>query len=171
MTEILVKNSLHSQIAAKFTTTFYESTLKGNEGESVWVLIVGTTHPDLNGDPIPPVVINDLSESSIDAEIENAISSMCSLIDWAIIQEDTDGPIYISYEPTGEDVDIISDILIKVKDELPSSGLDFSNLSVNFNNGTLDFDITNDTILKQITPYEYVLRWVPDRIVRDTYHD
>lgn len=171
MAEILVRNSLGSQVAVKITVTLHESIVKDDkdEGDPKWLLMLGTTHKDKYDNTIPPVAVHNLSGTDIDGEIEKAINVICKDIDWGGLYVDREAPSVISYSPTGQDVDILSDIKISIKDSLPSSGLDLSNLNVTINNGTFTYDITDEILIRSDT-FDCDLRWVPKTIIKDTYH-
>lgn len=172
MAEILIKNSLGSQVAVKITVTLYESAIKGDvdEAEPKWILMVGTTHLDRFGVTISPIVLHNVIEINLDAEIEGAINIICAQVDWGPLYIDDKGPLIINYGPTGTDVGLLEDVVINVKDELPSSGLDLSNLKVTFSSVFAEYDITNEVRIKG-GPFKYEIKWSPDGVVRDTYHN
>jgi hypothetical protein len=62
----------------------------------------------------------------------------------------------------------MTDIYINIKDSLPSSGIDLSNMVVTLNNSMITFDITNEVVVTG-DPYEFNLRWTPPLRVFDTY--
>jgi len=139
-----------------------------SRGDHKWVLEIGTTYPDLNGYPIPAKKIYLVSLDTLDDEIEHAVAEMCALIDWSPALKDPKAP-YVDYRsPSGDGVNIASNIYIRLKDDLPSAGIDLSDIKITLNNGTVDFDITPEFSIEG-DPYEYVLKWTPPMLVYDTY--
>lgn len=160
MAEIFVRNSLNSTKAVKFNLSLKETLSSKSEGESLWVIEVGTRTPKADGTAVPPVYINNVSEKTLEAEINKAISSMCSLLDWAVLEADNEAPELTYFSPEGTLVPISSVIEFKLKENLPASGIDLSSMVVTLNNGTVDFDITSEL---KITgdPFDYTLKWIP----------
>jgi len=169
MTEIFVNNSLNITKSAKFNITLRYFVVKGRRAEHMWVLEIGTTHPDINGDPISAKKINDISVENLDEIIENALSDMCSQIDWTPYVADVDAP-YIDtlYPENGTTVSIGSNIFMTIKELLPAAGIDLSDLKVTLNNSMVDFDITGEVVVKG-DPYEYLLSWIPPMRVYSEY--
>ena len=168
MTEFFVHNSLNLTKAVKFNITLRYFVVKGERGDHKWVLEIGTTHLDANGNPIQAKKIHNISAENLDEIIENALSDMCSQIDWSPFVSDVDAPYIDSVTPEGTDVSIGSSIYIKIKERLPAAGIDLSNLKVTLNNSMVDFDITNEIDITG-DPYEYILKWAPPMRVYDTY--
>jgi hypothetical protein len=65
-------------------------------------------------------------------------------------------------------VPIQSDVYIKIKDKLPSSGIDLSTMKIVLNTGETDFDITSEVTIKG-DPYVYELYWAPPLRVYERY--
>jgi len=170
MTEFYVHDSLNITKSVKFNITLRYFVLKGEKGEHMWVLEIGTTHLDMNGSPIPSKKIHNISAADLDAIIESALSDLCSHIDWSPYVDDTDAP-YIDnlYPEDGTTVSIGSNIYMEVKELLPAAGIDLSDLKVVVNNSMVDFDITSEVDISG-DPYEYKLRWTPPLRVYDTYN-
>lgn len=165
MAEIFVQHTLNSRKTAKFTLNLREYALKGEEGDTKWVLEIGTTASGVNGQAVPPKFIHKLSEERIGQEIEKAVASICTTIDWSTLIVDRYPPILNSFSPEGEDVYINSPVVFNVIDDSPSSGLDLANMVVTLNNGEVDFDITSEATIKG-DPYEYQITWLPPNINR-----
>jgi hypothetical protein len=91
------------------------------------------------------------------------LSELCSEIDWSPFVKDGEPPYLVSVSPTGDNTPIGSNVYLKIKEELPSSGIDLSDINIIINNGTVDFDITSEI---EVTgdPYEYELRWTPGKL-------
>ena len=160
MAEVFVRHSLNAKKGVKFNFTFKQYTLKNKdaEGDAKWVLEVGTTYPAANGGKIPTKIVYGITEKTLDAEIEKAIASLCKYIDWTEFEQDKYAPEVVDITPTGVGVLPNSLISFKIKDSLPSSGIDLSSMKVTLNNGTVDFDIT-DQISISGDPYEYLISW------------
>ena len=163
MAELFVRHSLNAQKVAKFNLALKEISPLNNRGELIWVLEVGTVQVDINGDSIPPVYINDVSEEVLEDEIVKAVSSICDVIDWTVFDEDNYAPYVAEFSPSGIDVSIRAMVKFVLVDDLPSSGMDLSNMSVILNNGDVDFDITSEVAVAG-DPYEYKITWLPPNI-------
>lgn len=169
MSEFYVHNSLNITKSVKFNITLRYFVIKGERGEHMWILEIGTTHPDKNGDPISAKKIHRISAEDLDEIIEDALSDLCSQIDWTPFVDDVDAPYVDSlYPEDGTTVSIGSDVYMTIKEKLPAAGIDLSNLKVTLNNSTMDFDITSEVSIEG-DPYEYSLKWVPPLRVYDTY--
>ena len=135
----------------------------------MWSLEIGTTHLDANGDDISAKKIHNISSENLDDVIESALSDLCSLIDWSPLVEDRREPFVDSYSPSGSSVPITSNIKMMLKDNLPSGGIDISDIKVVLNNSVQDFDITEDVELVDQYYNEYEFKWTPPLRVYDTY--
>lgn len=158
MAELFVKHTLNPRKVSKFNLALRNFVLKGEEAKHTWVLEIGTTTLTASGTKIPPHYVHNVTESTIENEIEKAISHMCSLIDWADFDEDKYPPILTSYLPKGVDVPINNPVRFIITEESPSSGIDLSNMKVTLNTGGFDFDITSEVEIKG-DPYEYIISW------------
>ena len=171
MADIFVRHSLSSTVSVRFNITLNKSVLKGEEGDHKWLLEIGTTYPDANGNYITPKFIHLITLDKLDAIIEEVVGDMCLLIDWGTLESDSHAPYIYSYVPTKtNDVSINTKVKATIKESLPSSGMDLSNLKITLNNGTTTFDITNDVVIKG-DPYEYSFEWSPEIRVNSTYGD
>lgn len=170
MAELYVKNSLNSQKYVRFNVSLVEYVLTTTEGDSKWTLEIGTTYPSASGTTIPPKIIHSVSETNIDKEVQAAVSELCTYIDWTVLEDDNDPPVLLSTLPAGQNVYIRSQVEVIVKDNLPSSGIDLSEMKVVLNNGVQDFDITNDVVLIG-DPFKYWISWKPDQVVHKRYDE
>lgn len=160
MAEIYVRHSLNSSKAVKFNFTLKQYVLKGDkDGDPKWVLEVGTTYPSSTGGVVPTKVVHNITESSIEAEIEKAVSELCTYIDWSDLEQDNEAPEVVTMTPSGLNVPIKSKVSFNIQDALPSSGIDLSGMTVTLDNGTIIFDITNQV---EVTgdPYNYTVTWI-----------
>jgi hypothetical protein len=169
MAEFYVHNSLNPNKTVKFNITLRYFVIVGEKGRHMWVLEIGTTHPDINGDAISAAKVHTISASNFDVVIENAVSSLCAQIDWSPLSDDKISPyVDIATPAGGTTVPIQSDVYIKIKDKLPSSGIDLSTMKIVLNTGETDFDITSEVTIKG-DPYVYELYWAPPLRVYERY--
>ena len=168
MAEFWIKNSLNYNKAVKFNISLRYFVIKGSRGDHKWVLEIGTTYPDTNGNDISAKKIHNISAADLDEVIETAVADMCDQIDWSPLAADVDAPYVYSASPTGSDVSIYSNVLLTLRDILPSAGIDLSSMKIMLNNSMTDFDITSEVITEG-DPYEYKLKWSPALRIRSTY--
>lgn len=168
MAEFWVRHSLNPNKAVKFNITLRYFVAASEKGEHVWVLEVGTTYPDINGDPISAKKVHLISADDFDQIVEDAVSDLCSQIDWSPFVEDKYAPYVSDVSPTGSGVSISRDINFLVGDKLPSAGIDLSNIKIFLDNSMTVFDITSEF---QVTgdPYQYQFKWSPQLRVYSTY--
>lgn len=169
MAEFYVMNSLNYKKAVKFNITLRYFVIKGEKGEHMWTLEIGTTHLDASGNKISPKRVHNISAINLDEVIEDATSELCTLIDWSPLLIDKWAP-YISsnYPESGSTVPISANLYVTVEDKIPAAGIDLSNMKVYLNNGTTTFDITSE-VETNGDPYKYDLKWIQTRRVYDTY--
>ena len=165
MSEIIVKHTLNPRKAVKFNLNLRKYALKETEGEEVWLLEIGTTSLDAQGNKITPKFIHRVSDTYLETAINKAVADMCQLIDWKDFDIDRYPPTITNFFPEGFNVPITSRVDFTIKEKHPSSGIDLSNMVVLLNNGTVDFDITSEVIIKG-DPYEYNFYWVPQILYR-----
>ena len=168
MANIFVTNSL-ANLTVKFNITLRYFVVKNEKGDHLWILEIGTTHTDANGDPISAKKIHNISAENLDAVIESGLSELCALIDWSPLVEDRRAPFVDNFFPAGSNVPIASNIHITIKDKLPSAGIDLSNMKITLNNSTQDFDITDEIELVDFYYSECALKWVTPLRVYETY--
>ncbi len=164
MAELFVINSLNLTKSVKFNIGLRYFVVKGDrDGDYKWVLEVGTTHSGSDGTTPLAKKVHNISAEDFDEVLEDALSELCSEIDWSPFITDGKPPYLVSVNPTGSNTPIGSNVYLKIKEELPSSGVDLSNVNVVINNGTVDFDITSEI---EVTgdPYEYDVKWAPPRL-------
>lgn len=171
ISEFYVYNSLNPNKVVKFNITFRYFVIKGVEGEHVWTLEIGTTYLDSNGNSISPARVHNISVEDFDEVIENALITLCSQIDWSPLSNDITAPkVSYVFPYDGEsEVNIGRDIYITIVDDLPTAGIDLSEMKIVLNNETQDFDITSEVNIEG-DPYEYNLRWVTPLRVYSRYN-
>lgn len=141
------------------TVNIEHSALKSNnDGELIFILTFDTGAIDLNGAVIETVVIDGVSKKSIKREIQKGVTLIGNQIDWEDLQEDVAAPRIenISPEPGEKDVSIESHIILKLKDNFPTTGIDPNSINLKVN----DIDITSDLRIKGADT-EYYIRWIP----------
>ena len=170
MAEFYVKHSLNDRKIVKFNITLRYVVPVKERGDHKWVLEIGTTQLDKDGNKILPKKIYLTNLDNLDEVIETNVAQLCELIDWGPFVEDRKTPNIKSYSPLdgSTNVPIVSVVECVIEDKLPSAGIDLSNLKVIFDNGMQKFDITN-AIEIEGDAYEYKLKWAPTRVVYSTY--
>ena len=168
MAHLLVRNSLNPDVVVKFNVTIKQFTITTSDGDPKWLLEIGTGHLDKDGYNLRPTYINLTTLKNLDKEIEKALADMCEWIDWGVLVDDISAPFISERSPVGKSVSIFSIIKAKIKDVLPSSGIDISEMKVYLDTGMKEFDITDDLHITG-DPYEYTLKWAPSLRVFDTY--
>jgi hypothetical protein len=168
MAQFLIRNSLNPYKVVKCGITFEQVIPKGIEGEPIWVVELATDEPHKNGGVIPPEFINLVSLNNLDEEIQQAVETISSKIDWTPLEDDLRAPFVESCYPSTYEVDITSYVEIIIKDLLPSAGIDVDSISMTITADGMDFDVTNEL---EITgdPFEYTVKWMPFMRVRDEY--
>jgi len=168
MSELFVRNSLNSIKAVKIYVSFRYFVDKASGGDHIWTLELGTAELDLNGKKINPVRVNNINIASLDDLLSESIALIAAQIDWSPLEEDIECPIIVLAKPLGDNVPIGYNIVIKIKDKLPSSGIDLSELNILLDIGNTKFDITSE--FKIIgDPYEYMLEWAPKLRINNMY--
>jgi len=130
--------------------------------DEVWLLIVSTTEPDTNGNPIHPEFINLVSLATLHLEIEAAIGRIGQKINWGTPLVDNIAPRVLDMVPPlnqSTNVSIWSDIIAHIVDPLPSAGMDFSTIKVKING----HDVTSNVQVKG-SVFDFTLFFNPVRI-------
>jgi hypothetical protein len=161
-----VRDSLNPYKVVKFSITLQQQTLKGGEGEPVWTAEINTPEPTISGGVMRSRYIHLRSLDNLDQEIEKVTNEMCQEVDWEPRISDHRGPyvVYASPYQFQTDVNIDSGVEIRVKESLPSAGIDIGSIEAEVNGVdiTSELEITGD-------PYEYTIKWKPSSIVRASY--
>lgn len=165
MAEYLIRNSLNPGKVVSCTITFRQLIVKGDEGEPVWVVEIGTMEPHKNGGEIPPAYIHYTSTTNLDASIKDATEKIADQVDWEPLSLDLRPPFVTYSEPDVDDtvVNIHSNVIVDIKDILPAAGIDPTSVEVTVN----DIDVTGEIDLIG-DPYRYRVKWVPSVRVLDT---
>ena len=168
MATLYIRHSLNSKKTIQVIVSFRYFVDRESSGDHIWTLEIGTVFKDRDGKDIDPIRVYDIDVDTIDELMLNNAAIIASKIDWAPLSEDKYVPQLINIAPVGENVSLTSSIIIDIIDDLPSSGLDLSELNIILNNGTTDFDITSEVKVTG-NPYKYNLYWATKIRVNDTY--
>lgn len=109
------------------------------EGDQIWIMVVAPPRDELDkdtGQPIPPEIVNIVSEDTLHLEIEAAMGRIGSRIEWPALLPDTTPPQLYSIEPPLDqtsNVSIWTNNVIRIREPLPAAGLDLSTLNMTLN--------------------------------------
>jgi hypothetical protein len=107
---------------------------------------------------------------NIDELMETAVANIASQIDWEPFVEDNDTPYVTTTVPASVgEVPIHSNVYIAITDNIPSAGVDLSGMQIIVNNGTQDFDVTDDCDITG-DPFSFNIAWKPPRRQYSTYY-
>ena len=162
MATIIVKNSLNSSLTVKMDVNLHQLYSKSGVVNPAWMLGVATTVPSVSGAAIAPKYINLAEEfNSVDLAIADSVGKIASNIDWGDLVVDKDAPYVSSNAPKSENtISIESNVYIDIKDDIPSAGIDLTNLNIKINNGTSEFDVTAECLVEG-DPFCYTIKWSP----------
>jgi hypothetical protein len=162
MAYFTVRNSLNPQKVITCGITYQQVVDKNSyDGEPIWVLTVATDEPHITtSGTIPPHHITITDELDLDLEIENAVSAISRQVDWEPLAVDTRPPFVDWSEPAAYIATIQSDVKVSIVENHPSEGIDIDSIQMFINNEevTDDLRISGDE-------FNYVVRWVPPRVV------
>jgi hypothetical protein len=163
MAEYVLRNALNPNKAVACTVTFRQLVNKGEEGEPVWVVEVGTAALDKDGNSISPVFIHYTSEINLDDAIRTATEEIGAQIDWSPMVEDKRPPFVTNFSPAQKIVSIYSDVVVNVEDLFPTAGIDPDSIQMTIN----DLDVSEELKIKG-NPFAYSITWSPKIRVLDT---
>jgi hypothetical protein len=163
MAEYVLRNALNPYKAVACTVTFRQLVNKGEEGEPVWVVEVGTAALDKSGNSIPPVFIHYTSAVNIDDAIRIATEKIGSQIDWSPSSIDKRPPFVTNFSPAEKIVSIYSDVVVNIEDLFPTAGIDPDSIQMTVN----DLDVSEELKIKG-NPFPYSITWGPKIRVLDT---
>ena len=169
MAHIFVKNSLSNSKAVLVDINFPRIIVApDSDGNPKWVLETASTYPSASGTKINPSYVHGAeSFDNLDDAVAHAISKIASQIDWSPLEDDHCSPYVSSIAPYGDSVSIASNIQIDIKEEIPSAGIDLSDVKVSLTTEDTEFDITNECVIDG-DPFFYNIHWEPpSRITRN----
>lgn len=165
MAEFLLRNSLNPNKVVQCTISFRQLINKGEEGEPVWMVEIGTLEPHKDGGSIPPVFIHYTTSMNLDEAIRDATEEIAAKVDWAPITDDLRPPFVIYTEPASSEIaDIYSNVVVDIQDLFPAAGIDIDSITMTVNG----FDVTSELDIEG-DPYQYRVIWSPSIRVLDTY--
>lgn len=129
--------------------------------DEIWVIDFDTEALDTNGNEILTHTVHTRGAiSNIEEVIEKGLAYIGEHIDWGTLQPDVASPYISEYSPTQTtDVSIYSSVYFKIKDEVPSTGIDPSTITLTVNG----IDVTDQLSIEDLTTMA-IVRWNPIRI-------
>lgn len=158
MPEISVINPNSSVGARSLRVDLVSIVPLGEFGDHKYVFSIHTLYKDKEGNSIIPIYVHTTQVNGFWEALPDAISSICDQMDWGTIQEDNAKPYVSSYSPTGDEVSLFSSVIVGLKDDYPSTGIDTSSIKMYIN----DIDVTNDMIING-TYKDIKLVWNPEK--------
>ena len=146
-------------------------TLIDPEGEGIWILIVSTTERDVDGDVIPPEIIHLVSLDTVHEEIQGAMGRIGKKVDWGALLSDDQSPKLLEITPPIEqttNVSIMSNIVARIIDPLPATGLNLSTLNMKINGLsiiTAGVAVPPNVINIQGNVFDTTITYTPTRVV------
>lgn len=166
MAQYLLRNSLNPNKVISCTVTLRQLVNKGEEGEPVWLLQVGTVEPHKDGGEIPPVFVHVTSYDNLNVAVKEATETIGKQVNWEPLLTDIRPPFveYCSIVNNNLSESIFSDVYIDIVDILPAAGIDPSSIKFYVN----DVD-ESDEIELIGDPYKYRIKWQPSIRVFDYF--
>lgn len=130
----------------------------GELGDHKYVFSIRTLYKDKSGNTIAPVFVHTTKINGFWDALPDAISSICDQMDWGNIQVDTEKPYVSYYGPTGDEVSLFSSIIVGIKDDYPSAGIDTNSIKMYINDIDVTADMSIDGTYKDIK-----LVWNPNK--------
>lgn len=169
MAHIFVKNSLSELKAVLVDVNFPKYVLPDSKGDSLYLLEVGTTYPSISGSRVAPIYVNGCNGyRTLDEAVDDSVSKLMSPIDWGTLTTDVSKPYTTDIRPVGPEVSLNSNIFIDIVDDIPSAGIDLSDLQIILTTDEVEFDITSECVLKG-TPFSYNIHWEPKLRLQRNY--
>ena len=156
MAEFFIRNNLNPGKAVKCTISFRQLINKGEEGEPVWVLELGTKEPHKDGGSILPVYEHFTTAKNLDGVVSDAVTKISEQIDWSPLVADKRPPFVKYHVPDGNIADMLSDVNVGITDLVPSAGIDIDSITMTVNG----FDVTNELEIIG-DPFDYSITWRP----------
>ena len=158
MPEISVVNPNSSAGARTLHVDLISIVPKGEFGDHKYVFSIHTLYKDTNGNSITPIYVHTTKVSGFWEALPDAISSICDQMDWGDIQADTVKPYVSYYGPTGDEVSLFSSVIVELKDDYPSAGIDTDSIKMYIN----DINVTDDMVING-TYKNIKLVWNPNK--------
>jgi hypothetical protein len=106
--------------------------------------------------------------NNLDDAVADAVSEIAKQIDWYPLVEDGSPPYISDIRPLGDEASIASNISIDIKDDVPSAGIDLSEVGVTLITDGTEFDITEECVMEG-DPFFYNIHWEPPTRVTRNY--
>lgn len=132
----------------------------GEQGDHKYIFALGTGYKDKDNKDISPIYIHTTNINGFWESLPKAIESICNKIDWGISKADTTKPYINYYGPEGDNVSLFSSVVVNIKDDYPSAGIDTSSIKVYVN----DIEVTNDLFIEG-SYKDLKLTWNPKKRV------
>ena len=150
-----VTHHLYPENAQAFLTDVQQIATAQSGGELLWHIVIYTSGLDSNGDSLGPYYLNEYSSiETLDELITDKIAEIGELIDWSrswYATGYTEGsdrvPPQIAWQyPTDgqTDVPIESVISIRLREILPSNGMDLNSVYMKVNDITVTPDVSGN---------------------------
>jgi len=133
-------------------------------GDHKYVFTVATLYKDKNGDSIKPIYVHTTAINGFWNALPKAIESICDQIYWGDINVDREKPYVSYYGPTGVAVSLFSSVVVRLKDDYPSAGIDTDSIKMYIN----DMEVTDDVIVDG-TYKDIKLIWNPKKRLIKNY--
>ena len=135
-------------------------------GEEYWKIFIYTTGINSSGDSVGPVIADVVgSYENVNEFVEGYLADLCAQIDWSQQgqfnpEADLNAPIIVEQFPLPSQVNvpITSPVVIRVKDQLPGTGIDPS---------TVTFIIDGHNVAPNVVgnKYDYTFSFRPKPII------
>jgi len=143
MPDILVTNPNFDGSSITVNVDLVSIVPKNELGDHKYIFTIGTFYKDTNGDSIDPIYVHSTSIKGFWDSLPDALESICSKIGWGEYKTDNVCPYVNYYSPKGEDVSLYSSVVVNIKDDYPSTGIDVDSIKVYINN----IDVTEDIVV------------------------
>lgn len=132
-----------------------------NDGEVIYLITLETGALSISGARIPPIFLNNVTQSSLSQEIQEGLTSIASVIDWQVLEDDVYPPRIENIYPVNnqQGVSINSNVNLRIKDPFPTSFINLSTFKLTVNG----FDVTNEVNINEKNT-EISVEWVPVKI-------
>lgn len=129
-------------------------------GDHKYVFTISTLYKDKDGNSIKPIYVHTTAINGFWDSLPKAIESICDKIDWGDVNTDNIKPYVSYYSPGGDNVSLFSFVVVKLKDDYPSSGIDVDSIKMYINN----IEVTDDLFIEG-TYKDIKLTWNPKKRV------
>lgn len=127
------------------------------DGELIYLIQLNPNLPN-----IKPIILNNVSQKNIQAEIKKGLTLIGDQIDWGELKVDVKAPMIQSIypEPNRSNVNIKSIVSVSLIDKFPTSLINTSSLIFKVNG----VDVTTELRLKELDQ-QVNITWIPKKIL------